>query len=87
MESFIHADIFFFISTVALVFITLLLIVVFIYLINIMRIFYDIMKILRHKTKEISLKLDKIEEGIEDSMIARLVALLFTKSKKTKKRQ
>lgn len=85
METILNSEIFFLISSFCLVFITLLLLVVLIYIINIARIFYDIMKIVKKKTGELSSKLDDVEEQIADSKLMTFFSFFLTKKKKTKK--
>lgn len=87
MESLVYSETFFFISSICLVFVTLLLIVFFVYVINIARIVYDVMKIVRNKTNEVSLKLDSIEEQIEDSKVIHWLSFLFSKKKKSTKKK
>jgi len=84
MEPLLHSETFFYISSFCLVFITLLLIVLFIYLISIARVVYDVMKIVRKKAKQMSLKLDNIEANIEDSNIVHWLSFLLSRKKKAK---
>lgn len=85
METILNSEIFFLISSFCLVFITLLLLVALIYIINIARIFYDIMKVVKKKTGELSSKLDDVEEQIADSKLMTFFSFFLTKKKKTKK--
>lgn len=87
MESLLYSETFFFISSICLVFVTLLFIVFSIYVINIARILYDIMKIVKKKTNEVSLKLDSIEEHIEDSKVIHWLSFLFSKKKTSTKKK
>ncbi len=85
MDSFIYSETFFFVSSVCLVFITLLVIVALIYIINIMRVVYEVTKIVKKKTSELSSTLDDIGDHIVDSKIMNFIALFTSKKKKSKK--
>ena len=85
MEQLLYSETFFLISSICLVFITLLVIVALIYIVNIMRVVYDVTKIVKKKTSELSSTLDDIGDQIVDSKIVNFLSLFTTKKKKAKK--
>lgn len=85
MEQLLYSETFFLISSICLVFITLLVIVALIYVVNIMRVVYEVTKIVKKKTSELSSTLDDIGDQIVDSKIVNFLSLFTTKKKKAKK--
>jgi hypothetical protein len=85
MEQLLYSETFFLISSICLVFITLLVIVALIYVVNIMRVVYEVTKIVKKKTSELSSTLDDIGDQIVDSKIVTFLSLFTTKKKKAKK--
>ena len=86
MEPMLNSEVFFLISSFCLVFITLLLIVGLIYVVNIMRIVYEVTKIVKKKAVELSDTLDEVGDHIAESKLVRFLSLFSApKKKKTKK--
>ena len=81
MESILKADIFFFISSVSVVIITLVFLVVGFYFIKIIRNFYKISNILKNYTESADRELRDIGEHVRNSS---LFTFLFGKEKKIK---
>lgn len=86
MESLLYSETFFLISSICLVFITLLLIIVLIYIVNIMRVMYDITKIVKKKTRELSETLDEVGEQLTDSKLMTFFSLFLSPKKKKAKK-
>ena len=78
MESILKSDIFFFITSMSVVVITLFLIVALFYFIKIMRNFYKISEILKNYTESTDLELKAMGQHIRQS---RLFTFLFGKEK------
>jgi len=83
METLIHADIFFFITSIAVVVLTILLIVAFFYLLQILRNFRDISDTLKKGVNNASEHLEDLAETIMDNPVFRFI---FGKKKTAKKR-
>jgi ABC-type bacteriocin/lantibiotic exporter with double-glycine peptidase domain len=90
MDTLIHADIFFFISTIALVFISLGLVIAIIYLIKILR---DVSEV-SHKVKEESIEIidnvktlrtDIKREGFRFASLLSFFTAMFKKRRRSKK--
>jgi len=90
-ESFIHADIFFFISTIALVLISIGIVVVLVYVIKILRNVGEISDKIKTESGEIVADLKKLraslrDEGVKWKHVTDLIRTFFMrKSKKAKK--
>lgn len=78
MNTLIHADIFFFITSVALVILTILIIIALIYLIQILKNFKDISLTVRNGVDNAS---SHIEELISNILENRLFRFIFGKKK------
>jgi hypothetical protein len=83
MESIIHADIFFFVSTIAVILFSVLMIIVIIYLRETLANFRDISRMLKKGVKEAGEHVEDVFEDVEESRIYRF--LFGKKSKKSKK--
>lgn len=91
-ESFIHADIFFFISTIALVVITVLLSIAAVYLIRILRDASEVSEKIKEEGGEIAADLKRLranlrDEGVKWKHVASLARALFGRKAKTAKRK
>jgi hypothetical protein len=84
MESIIRADIFFFISSISTIIITIVFLIVGFYFIKIMINFYKISKILRSTTENVESGLKEMGEHIRQSP---LFTFFFGKEKKSKKKE
>lgn len=78
MESVLKADIFFFISSISVVIITLVLLVTGFYFIKILRNFYKISTILKNYTKDTDTELREMGDHIRQS---RLFTFIFGREK------
>jgi hypothetical protein len=90
METLIHADIFFFISTIALVLISIGIIIALVYLIRILRNVSDVSDKVKEESTEIlsdikELRTDIKKEGFRMSYVSRFFAKLFGKRSRSKK--
>lgn len=86
MDSFAQADIFFFISSCALIVITMLFVAILLYVLRIVRTISEIAHMAKTKVKEFSHILDEVEGSIENSSIIRWIKILGTRTKKKKVR-
>lgn len=91
-ESLIHADIFFFVSTIALVVIAVLLSIAAVYLIRILRDASEVSEKFREEGGEIVSDLKKLranlrEEGVKWRHVAALVRALFGRKARTVKKK
>lgn len=84
MESIIKADIFFFISSIATIIITIVFLVAGFYFIKIIRNFYKISNILRNATENAEDGLKEMGEHVRQSP---LFTFFFGKEKKSKKKE
>jgi hypothetical protein len=97
MNSLIHADIFFFVTTIAVVLITSLFLVVIMYVVRILNDFHYISKVVRKETDLLAEDIDEIREEVKSKGIfgglAAVISGLFNglskrskpdKAKKTK---
>ncbi len=82
MESILKSDIFFFISSVSVVLITIIFIIVGFYLIKIMKNFSHISEKLRSTVDGAKSSLEEVGENIKESPLFRF---LFSKKKKSEK--
>jgi hypothetical protein len=78
MESILKSDIFFFISSISVVIITLVLLTAGFYFIKILRNFYKISNILKNYTESTAVELKEMAEHIRQS---RLFTFIFGKEK------
>ena len=86
MDSLAQADIFFFISSFALVVLTVLCVVILLYVLTIVRTISEIAQIAKKKAKEFSYTIDEVEQSIENSFAMRWIRALGTPKKKRKAR-
>jgi len=84
LESFIKADIFFVVTTIAVIFVTLFFIIALFYFIKLIRNFYKISKILRKCASDTDGELRELGEQIRQSP---LFVFLFGKEKKKKEKE
>jgi len=90
MESFIHADIFFFVTTIAIVILSLALVVILIYIIQIVRDVKEISAKVREEGDRILTDVGELREslkanGSKFSSLAKLIALFFLRGKRKRK--
>jgi len=85
MDSLIHADIFFFVATIAVVLLSVLLIIVIYYLHQTLRNFRDISRMLKNGVENAGDKIEGVMEDVEDSMIYKFIFGKKTKKTKHKK--
>lgn len=83
MESILKADIFFFISSIATILITIVFLVALFYFIKIMRNFYKISEILKNATENAESGLEEMALHVRQSP---LFTFFFGKEKKSKKK-
>ncbi len=84
METIIHADIFFFVTTIAVVLFSILIIIVIFYLREILSNFRDISRILKSGVENAGERVEGVLEDVEDSAIYRFI---FGKKRKTKRKK
>ena len=82
MDTIIHADIFFFISSIAVVIFSVLLLVAIYYLRETLQNFRDISRILKNGVNNASEKVGDVFSDVEDSIVYKF---LFGKKKKERK--
>jgi hypothetical protein len=90
METLIHADIFFFVSTIALVLITIGIVIALIYLIKILRNVSDVSEKVKVESSEIisdikTLRTDIKKEGFRINYISKFFGKLFGRRSRSKK--
>jgi len=83
MGNLIHADIFFFITSIAVILLTILLILAFVYLIQILKNFRDISEIIKNGATKASMHIEDLSNSVVNNPIFRFI---FGKKKTTKKR-
>jgi uncharacterized protein YoxC len=81
MESILNSEIFFFITSICVIFVTLAILVLLIYFIKIIHNFYKISNILKKYTKETETELNELAGHIRKSP---LFTFIFGKEKKKK---
>ena len=86
MDTFIQADIFFFITSVSVVLLTLLIIICLFYLLKILKNFKDISDTLKNGVEEVGGHLEDIAESVENSTIFRFIFGKQKSSRKAKKK-
>lgn len=91
MDTLIHADIFFFVTTIAVVAVTIILIVVLVYLIQILRRVRDVSEYVRQETtlfrEDIqSLRADVRREGFRIESFFGFIRNIFRKKRSTSKK-
>lgn len=84
MDTLMKADIFFFVTTIAVILLLVLLVIICIYFIKILKNFKDISDILKQSTEKVS---GHIEDFSDMMMNNPLFRLFFGKKKKTRKKQ
>lgn len=84
MNTLVHADIFFFVTTIAVIILVVLLSIALIYFIQILRNFRDISNTVRKGVDHASTHIEDLMESLENNMIFRF---LFRKKKKRKKEE
>lgn len=86
MDTLIHADIFFFITSIAVVVLTILLVIAFVYFIQILVNFRDISKILKNGVDNASEKVEELLENLVDNPVFRFIfGARHAKKKRAKK--
>jgi hypothetical protein len=86
MDTLIHADIFFFITSIAVVVLTILLVIAFIYFIQILVNFRDISKTLKSGVNNASEKVEEMLENLAENPVFRFIFGSKTKRKKASKK-
>lgn len=87
MDTLIHADIFFFITSVAVVVLTILLVIAFVYFIQILVNFRDISKILKNGVNNASEKMEELLENLVDNPVFRFILGVRNSKKKRAKKE
>jgi hypothetical protein len=85
MNSLIHADIFFFISTIALIVITVFVAVALFYVIKVFKTLHEASQIVKQKVSHIAGRIDDVENFIEESSVLHWIQS-FTGRKKRSSR-
>lgn len=85
MTSLIHADIFFFITSIAVVIGTLLGVIIGVYLIKTMRNFYKISETLRESVHDVDAEIRELAEQVRESTIFKFIFGTKKKAPRSKK--
>ena len=87
MDTLIQADIFFFITSIAVVVLTILVIIILFYVIQILVNFKAISKILRNGAENAEESLEAIAQVIAKNPLFKMLEFLFQKKKKANKKK
>lgn len=85
MESIIKSDVFFFVSSIGFIVVTVLLVVILSYIIFIMRKVKQVVETVQDTTKHLAGKINSVEDILENSFVMKAVGLFFTRATKEKK--
>ncbi len=87
MDTLIHADIFFFITSIAVVVLTILFVIALIYFIQILVNFRDISKILKSGVNNASEKVEELLENLADNPVFRFIFGAKARKRKSSKKE